>query len=54
MSRYNINFEIVNMMKWVMKTWLKSNNKISLPCLKNSLYQAWDELVEEGEIVLDD
>lgn len=54
MSRYTINFEIVNMMKWVMKTWLKSNNKISLPCLKNSLYQDWDELVEEGEIVLDD
>lgn len=54
MSRYDINFELVKMMKWVMKTFLKSNDRISLPCLRNSLYHAWDELVEEGEIVLDD
>lgn len=54
MSRYNINFELVKMMRWVMKTWLKSNDRISLSCLRNSLYEAFDELVEEGEIELDD
>ena len=52
MNNFSINVEIVKMMKWVIRTYIGSGKHISLGCLEKSLRQAWQEMVENEEIVI--
>jgi len=54
MGRYSKMYGLVSMIKWVIRTYFdKYDSKISMTQLRDATQRAWNEMVEDGEIIIE-
>ena len=47
-------YGLVSMIKWVIRTYFdKYDSKISMTQLRDATQRAWNEMVEDGEIIIE-